>query len=69
VYKANDPRNACSYKGSPFQLLVSSANRLVVSGSGLQNRTLRSGDAGDILVDTRQAGEGDIRFRIGGQPG
>lgn len=65
-----DVRTICiHYIGSPFHVVVSNANKLVLSGSGLQNRTFNSGDAGDIQVDTRQAGEGDVKFRIGGPPG
>jgi len=54
--------------GSPFNLRVSSASLIRLAGTGLQDG-LKEKFKGEFSVDTRDAGHGEAKIRIGGPPG
>ncbi|KAK2168375.1 hypothetical protein LSH36_17g04005 [Paralvinella palmiformis] len=52
--------------GSPFILRVSSASLIDVKGVGITSGVLKRGNTYEIQIDSRQAGPGSLKIRIGG---
>lgn len=69
LHKLHILYNDDSVVGSPFNLRVSAASLVDVKGSGIRNGVLRRGNAYEIQIDTRQAGPGSLKIRIGGPSG
>ena len=56
------------HTGSPFALRVSPAGYVKVHGAGLED-SLISGASGTFVVNTQDAGTGEIKVRVGGPKG